>query len=75
MADKTRQFPNMWITQNVAVRELVSVSCVCYSEAAWLHLRSGELLKRVKTPKTAMKARMRVWKTLGTKEVKIQKKK
>jgi len=29
MADKTRQFPNMWITQNVAVRELVSVSCVC----------------------------------------------
>ncbi len=28
MADATLQFPTSWTTQNVALRELVSVSCV-----------------------------------------------
>lgn len=45
MADKTHQFPNMWITQNVAVRELVSVSCVLY----WSSMASSAKRRAIET--------------------------
>ncbi|XP_016371889.1 protein BCCIP homolog [Sinocyclocheilus rhinocerous] len=45
MADKTPQFPTMWITQNVALRELVSVSCVL----KWSSMASSAKRRAIET--------------------------
>lgn len=45
MADKTHQFPTMWTTQNVALRELVSVSCVLY----WSGMASSAKRRAIET--------------------------
>lgn len=43
--------------------------------STWLHQQRNALSKPDQMPKTAMKARTKVWKTLGTRTVKIQMKK